>query len=292
MNQLKTAILMAAMTGLLLFLGHLIGGTHGVIVAFALSVLMNLGTYFFSDKIVLAMYRAAPVGPDTRLYRIVQRLADRAGLPMPRVYLIPSPTPNAFATGRSPNHAAVAATEGILRILDDDEMEAVMAHELAHVRNRDILISAVVATIAGAISMIANLAYYAALFGGLGRQDEEEEGSAAELIGALLMVIFAPFIAMLLQLAISRAREYHADEVGASIHGDPLVLARALQKIHAGVSAHPMAPSPAHEATAHLFIENPFRVQGLVTLFSTHPPVEDRVARLRRMAESMTVPRG
>lgn len=288
MNQLKTAVLLAALTGLLLLLGHLIGGTYGVIVAFAFSVLMNLGTYFFSDKIVLAIYRAKPVGPETRLYQIVQRLAGRTGMPMPRVFMIPTLTPNAFATGRNPNHAAVAATEGIMQILDDDEMEAVMAHELAHVRNRDILISAVVATIAGAISMLANLAYYAVLFGGLGRQDNEEEGSAAELIGALVMVIFAPFIAMLLQLGVSRAREYHADEVGARIHGDPLVLARALRKIHAGVSVHPMAPSPSYEATAHLFIENPFRVKGLVNLFSTHPPVEDRVARLQRIAASMT----
>jgi heat shock protein HtpX len=241
---------------------------------------MNFGSYWFSDRIVLAMYGAQPIqesqAPD--LYRVVRRLTSKAGIPMPRVYLIPSDTPNAFATGRSPEHAAVAVTEGIMRMLDEDELEGVLAHELSHVKNRDTLIMTIAATLAGVITYLAHMAQWAAIFGG-GRRDDDEGGGGA--LGALLMAILAPIAAMLIQLAISRAREFQADASGAHLAGRPWGLAKALEKLDMASKVAPMQATPA---TAHLFIVNPLRGGGLLTLFSTHPPIPERIARLRAMA--------
>jgi len=280
-NLFKTAVLLAALTSLVVLIGQAIGGQQGMVIAFILAVAMNFGSYWFSDRIVLAMYRAQPIeeaqAPD--LYRIVRRLTTRAGIPMPRVYLIPGDTPNAFATGRSPQHAAVAVTEGIMRMLDDEELEGVLAHELSHVKNRDTLTMTIAATLAGVITYLAHMAQWAAIFGG-GRRDDEE-GSGGGVVGALLMAILAPIAAMLIQLAISRAREFQADASGAQLAGRPWGLAKALEKLE---MASRMAPMDATPATAHLFIVNPLRGEGLATLFSTHPPIQERIARLRAMA--------
>lgn len=277
MNTLKTTFLLTALTLLLLFFGQALGGKGGMMMALIMAGIMNLGSYWFSDRIVLAMYRAKEVteAEAPRLYNITRQLAVKAGLPMPKVYIIPGMTPNAFATGRNPQHAAVAATEGILRMLNDEELEGVMAHELAHVGNRDILISSIVATIAGAISYLANMAQFAAMFGG---RDRERGGNPMVM---LAMAIIAPIAAMLVQMAISRSREYQADEAGARICKKPLALASALKKLHMGVEAYPME---ANAATAHMFIVSPLTGGGLLSLFSTHPPMEERVKRLEELS--------
>jgi heat shock protein HtpX len=273
-NTIKTALLLGLMSGVLLVLGDLLGGNSGLMMAFVFAVIMNFGSYWFSDKIVLKMYRAQPVGPEHRLYQITARLAQRAGLPMPKVYIIPDQSPNAFATGRNPSHAAVAATEGILRILDERELEGVIAHELAHVKHRDILISSVAATMAAAIMMVARMAQFAAMFGG-GRRDER--GGGGNPIALLATVILAPVAAMLIQAAISRSREFGADKGGAEIAGTPYGLVDALKKLESSSKRIPMDANPA---TAHMFIIKPFSVQGMMSLFSTHPPTESRVRAL------------
>ena len=273
-NTIKTALLLGLMSGVLLVLGDLLGGNSGLMMAFVFAVIMNFGSYWFSDKIVLKMYRAQPVGPEHRLYQITARLAQRAGLPMPKVYIIPDQSPNAFATGRNPSHAAVAATEGILRILDERELEGVIAHELAHVKHRDILISSVAATMAAAIMMVARMAQFAAMFGG-GRRDER--GGGGNPIALLATVILAPVAAMLIQAAISRSREFGADKGGAEIAGTPYGLVDALKKLESSSKRIPMDANPA---TAHMFIIKPFSVHGMMSLFSTHPPTESRVRAL------------
>src|SRR6476646_7029676 len=268
-NGLKTAVLLGVLSALLLFIGEALGGAQGLVLGFLFAVVTNFASYWFSDTIVLKMYRAAEVGPDHRLYRSVQRLATRAGLPQPRCYVIPDRSPNAFATGRNPEHAAVAATEGILQILNDDELDGVLAHELAHVKHRDILTSSVAATLAAAIMMTARFTMF---FGG-GRDDRR----GGNPIGLLATIILAPLAAMLIQAAISRSREYDADAGGAEIVGHPMGLVNALRKIEAGSKQIPMDADPA---TAHLFIMKPFNISGLFGLFSTHPKTEDRIARL------------
>jgi len=273
-NAVKTTLLLALMSGVLLVLGETFGGSGGLVMAFGLAVVMNFTSYWFSDRIVLAMYRAKPVGPEHRLHQITARLAQRAGLPMPKVYIIPDDSPNAFATGRSPSHAAVAATEGIMRILDEREIEGVIAHELAHVKHRDILISSVAATMAAAIMMIARMAQFAAFFGG-GRSDNREGGTNP--IALLATIILAPVAAMLIQSAISRSREFGADRGGAEIAGTPYGLVDALKKLEIASKRIPMDANPA---TAHMFIMKPFTVKGMLSLFSTHPPTEARVRAL------------
>jgi heat shock protein HtpX len=282
-NTVKTAFFLTLLTLLMIGVGRLLGGQSGMIMAFFFAMVMNAVSYWFSDKIVLAMYRAqeATEAEAPELHGIVQGLAMRAGMPMPKIYIIESDTPNAFATGRNPEHAAVAATTGILRILNRDELTGVLAHELSHVRHRDILISTVAATIAGAISILANIAQWGLIFGGFGgRRDDRDDGPLG-LIGALLTIILAPLAAMLIQMAVSRSREYAADTGGAKLCGNPLYLANALRKLHAGVQRFPMVD--ANPATAHLFIVNPFTTGGLTKLFSTHPPIEERIARLEAM---------
>src|SRR5215467_555964 len=276
----KTALLLAVLTVMLVMLGGALGGRQGMMVAFVFAIIMNFGSYWFSDKIVLAMYGAQPISEAQapRLYAIVRRLALKAQIPMPPVYLIPTDTPNAFATGRNPEHAAVAVTEGIMRILNDEELEGVLAHELSHVKNRDVLISTIAATLAGAITMLAHMAQWSAMFGG-GRGDDEERGSNP--IALVLMAALAPLAAMLVQLAVSRAREYQADATGAQLAGRPWGLASALEKLQ---MAQQVAPMEANPATAHLFIVNPLSGRSLMNLFSTHPPLEERIARLRAMA--------
>ncbi len=276
-NGMKTALLLGLLSGVLLLIGDLLGGTNGLVIAFVFAAVMNFASYWFSDKIVLAMYRAQPAGPESVLYRIVARLVQRANLPMPRVYVIPDMSPNAFATGRNPSHAAVAATEGILRVLDERELEGVIAHELAHVQHRDILISSVAATIAAAIMMVARIAQFAAIFGG-GRSDEREGSNP---IALLATIILAPIAAMLIQAAISRSREYAADAGGAALAGNPYGLVDALRKIEAVAKRVPLDANPA---TAHMFIVKPFSARGLFSMFSTHPPTEKRVAALLRTA--------
>ena len=274
-NGLKTALLLGVLSAVLLGLGELLGGANGLVVAFVFAALMNLGSYWFSDKIVLRMYRAQQVGPDHLLYRVVERLAVRASLPMPKVYVIPDPSPNAFATGRNPSHAAVAATDGILKALSEHELEGVIAHELAHVKHRDILISSVAATIAAAIMMVARMAHFAALFGGYGNRDDR--GGGTNPIALLVMVIVAPLAAGLIQMAISRSREFAADAGGAAIAGNPYGLADALRKIDA--ISH-RVPLDANPATAHMFIVKPFSGGGMMSLFSSHPPTEARIRAL------------
>ena len=272
-NGLKTALLLGLLSGMLLLIGDLLGGQNGIVIAFIFAAVMNLGSYWFSDKIVLRMYRAQQVGPEHPLYRLTERLAQRGGLPMPKVYIIPDPSPNAFATGRNPNHAAVAATQGIMQVLTEHELEGVIAHELAHVKHRDILISSVAATIAAAIMMVGRMAMYAGMFGG-GRNDREGGSNPIALIA---MIFLAPLAAGLIQAAISRSREFAADAGGASIAGTPYGLADALRKIDAASKRVPMDANPA---TAHMFIVKPFSGQGLMSLFSTHPPTEARIRAL------------
>ncbi len=277
-NTLKTTFLLALLTVLFVLIGKAIGGQSGMVFAFGLAVVMNVGSYWFSDKIVLRMYGAREVteSESPQLHGMVRRLSLAAGVPMPKVYIMAQDSPNAFATGRDPQHAAVAVTEGILRILTPEELEGVLAHEMAHVRNRDILLQTVAATLAGAIMMLANMAKFAAIFGG-GRSDREEGGGG---MGMLAMAILAPVGAMLIQMAISRSREYLADETGASFCGKPEALARALEKISGWSKQLPMHASPA---TAHMFIMSPLTGGGLMSLFSTHPPVEKRIERLLAM---------
>ena len=274
-NGLKTALLLGLLSGLLLVIGELAGGANGLMIAFVLAAVMNFVSYWFSDKMVLRMYRAQEVGQGHPLYQITERLARQGGLPMPKVYIIPDSSPNAFATGRNPEHAAVAATEGILKVLDERELEGVIAHELAHVKHRDILISSVAATIAAAIMMFGRMAMYAGLFAGNGRN--EREGSSSNPIALLAMMILAPIEAMLIQGAISRSREFAADAGGARMVGSPYGLADALRKIDAVSKRVPLDANPA---TAHMFIIKPFSGAGLMSLFSTHPPTEARIQAL------------
>jgi heat shock protein HtpX len=275
-NTLKTTMLLATLSGLLLVIGDVLGGQSGLIMALGFAVVMNVGSYWFSDRIVLAMYRAQPVGPEHPLFQMTERLSRRAGLPMPKVYIIPDASPNAFATGRNPEHAAVAATEGILRLLNEDELAGVIAHELAHVKHRDILISSVAATIAAAIMFAAQMAQYAAIFGG-GRSSDDREGGGANPIALLATLILAPIAASLIQAAISRSREFAADAGGAAIAGSPYGLVNALRKLEMGSKRLPLEANPA---TAHMFIIKPFTAGGLLSLFSTHPPTEQRIAAL------------
>jgi heat shock protein HtpX len=281
MNMLKTTFLMALLTVLLMLIGGVIGGRGGMTTAFLLAGGLNFFSYWFSDKIVLRMYGAQPLDErdNPRFYGIVRRLSERAGLPMPKVYIIQDDSPNAFATGRNPDHASVAATTGIMRLLTDDELAGVMAHELGHVKNRDILISTMAATFAGAITYLAHMAQWGAMFGG-GNSDDDEGGG---MFGMLLMAILAPIAAMLVQMAISRAREFGADAAGAHICGNPLSLARALQKLELGNQQMPMN---ANAATAHMFIVNPLTGGGLMSLFSTHPPIPERVHRLEDISRT------
>ncbi|MSR07169.1 MAG: zinc metalloprotease HtpX [Gemmatimonadetes bacterium] len=269
-NALKTAALLGLLSGLLLVIGGALGGQQGLVLAFGFAALMNFVSYWFSDRIVLAMYGAKQVGQNHVLYQTVERLAARAELPMPKVYIIASESPNAFATGRNPQHASVAATEGILKILDQKELDGVMAHELAHVKHRDILISSIAATIAAAIMMLARLAFF---FGG--SRDNDRGGSNP--IVMLLTLILAPIASMLIQAAISRSREFEADAGGAEIAGSPKGLATALRKLEA---AGKRVPLPANAATAHMFIVKPFSGRGVIGLFSTHPPTEQRIEKL------------
>jgi len=279
MNTLKTTFLMALLTVLLVVVGRALGGQGGMLMAFLFALAINGLSYWFSDKIVLRLYGAKEISPDEapKLYRTVQDLTLRAKMPMPKMYLIPQETPNAFATGRDERHAAVAVTEGILQILDEAQLRGVLAHELSHIRNRDILVGTIAATMAGAITVLADIARWGLIFGGRG-SDEREGGNP---IAALVMIILAPLAALLVQLAISRGREYGADKNGAMISRDPLSLANALSKLQRGVERVPM---DAHPATAHMFIVNPLTAGGLMTLFSTHPPVEERIRRLEEMA--------
>jgi heat shock protein HtpX len=277
-NAVKTTVLLALLTGLFIAIGGWFGGRSGMVVALGLALVMNFAAYWFSDKIVLRMYGAQPLteAQAPGVYGIVRNLATRAGMPMPKLYLISSPTPNAFATGRNPDHAAVAVTDGILRIMSAEELEGVLAHELSHVLNRDVLISTIAATLAGAVMMLADMARWAAFFGS--SRDNEEGGSNP--IGLFLMAILAPVAALLIQTAVSRSREYQADASGARLTHRPLGLASALQKLQ---QANQMVPMNASPATAHLFIVNPLSARTLMSLFSTHPPIEDRIARLRAM---------
>ena len=286
MNRFRTTLFLGALTGLLLFIGQALGGHSGAFIALVMAGVMNFGSYWFSDKIVLSMYGAREVGPDEApgLYKTVGDLVQRAGLPMPKVYIMDNDTPNAFATGRNPEHAAVAATTGLLRILNREELAGVMAHELAHVKNRDTFISAVAATIAGAIAWIANMAQWALMFGA-GRSSDEEEGSGA---AGILMLILAPIAASLIQMAVSRTREYGADDGGATICGEPLRLASALRKLESANRRIPMVDAETHPTTAHLFIVNPLNSQSLLHWFSTHPPIEERIRRLEEAARRLS----
>jgi heat shock protein HtpX len=275
-NMLKTTLLLGLLTGLILFLGDYFGGQNGLVLALGIAGVMNFVSYFFSDKIALAMYRAQPVTREQlpRAYDIVERLTQRIGLPMPKIFVIPSDSPNAFATGRNPSHASVAVTEGILNLLNDEELEGVLAHELGHVRNRDILISSVAATLAGAITVLARMAWWAGMFGGYGGDREERRGGG---LGALFMMILAPIAASLIQLAISRSREYQADATGAHFTGNPYALASALKKLDMYSRRVPLLANPS---TAHLFIIQPLLGMDFASLFSTHPPIAKRIERL------------
>ena len=287
MQSIKTVLLLGALTGLFLLAGKIIGGTTGMVIAFILAMIMNFISYWFSDKMALAMYGAQEIPYEEApwLHDMVEDLANRAGIPKPKVYLAPIDVPNAFATGRSPSHAAVAVTSGILQILDPEELRGVLAHEIAHIKNRDILISSIAATIGGAISMLMDIAFWSAIFGG---GSDEEEGGIGNLIGGILTFILAPIIAMLIQMAISRTREFAADETGAKICGCPLSLARALEKLE--MAANELAPIASKEinpGTAHMMIVNPLRADFIAKLFSTHPPTEERIRRLKELAQKM-----
>ncbi|HUR71099.1 MAG TPA: zinc metalloprotease HtpX [Candidatus Limnocylindrales bacterium] len=289
MNGLRTTILLALLTALVVWIGQMVGGPQGAVMALIFAGVMNFFSYWFSDKIVLKMYRAQEISAadDPELYGIVQDLATRGGLPMPKVYIIPEDTPNAFATGRNPEHAAVAVTAGIRRILNKRELAGVLAHELTHVKNRDILVSSIAATLAGAISYLAHMAQWGMIFGG-GRS-RDDEGGGSNIFGLLFMMIVAPIAAMLIQMAVSRSREYMADTGGAKISGDPLALASALRKLHMGAQNIPLQVSDATAtSTAHMFIVNPLSGAGLANLFSTHPAMEERIARLEAMAKDMS----
>ncbi len=279
MNTIKTGLLLGALTGLLMLIGGWFGGQQGVVIAFIFAMVMNFGSYWFSHKIVLRMYKAQEVSENEapELFAMVKNLTLKASMPMPRVYIIPGDTPNAFATGRNEQHAVVAVTEGLLRILGRDELEGVIAHELTHIRNRDILLGSIAATLAGAIVMLANMAQWAAIFGG-GRDDDE--GGGSNIVGLILMAILAPIAATIIQMALSRSREYLADAGGATISGKPYGLAGALEKLSRASKTMPMEANPS---TAHMFIVNPLTGRSLMNLFSTHPPIEERVARLRSM---------
>ena len=278
-NQLKTTVLLAALTVLIVLIGRMFGGNQGMMIAFVFAMVMNFGSYWFSDKIVLAMYRAKELTPTEapEIHQMVDELAQRGGLPKPRIYMIPSEAPNAFATGRNPEHAVVAVTQGIVRLLNPEELKGVLAHELGHVKNRDILIGSIAATLAGVVMMLASMARFAAIFG-LGGSDDDGGG----IIGLILMSILAPLGAMLIQMAISRSREYLADETGARLAGNPRSLASALEKLASASQRIPM--QEAKPATAHMFIVNPLSGGGFSKWFSTHPPMEERVRRLRAMA--------
>jgi heat shock protein HtpX len=278
-NSLKTVLLLGLLSGILLVIGEALGGQQGLVLMFGMAVVMNFVSYWFSDKIVLKMYRAQEVGPEHKLSILTRRLATQAQLPMPKVYVIPDASPNAFATGRNPSHAAVAATEGIMRLLNDQELEGVIAHELAHVKHRDILISSVAATVAATIMMTARLAGYAAMFGGSSRDDRE----GSNPIAMLATLIFAPMAAMLVQAAISRSREFLADAGGAKIAGSPHGLINALRKLELGSKQIPLDANPA---TAHMFIIKPFSAGGLLSMFSTHPPTEQRIQALMEFRQS------
>src|SRR5919205_790429 len=281
-NTLKTTILLAALTALLIVIGGALGGRGGMLLFFGIAVIMNLGAYWFSGDIALRMAGAREVSPQEapELHQLVEELATYAHLPKPRVAIIDSPAPNAFATGRDANHAVVAATSGILGILTRDELAGVLAHELGHVRNRDILVSSIAATVAGAITMLAHMAQWSMILGGFGRSNDEEDSGFGGLLGSLLMIILAPIAATLIQLAITRSREYGADDMGAHIHGNPESLARALEKLELASSLRPL---PVNPAAAHLFIVNPLKGISFGGLFSTPPPIAERVRRLRRM---------
>ena len=280
MNTIRTTLLLGALTGLLMLIGGYFGGKSGVVIAFLFAMVMNFGSYWFSDKIVLKMYKAQEISESQapELYGIVKNLALRGDLPMPRVYVIPENTPNAFATGRDEKHAVVAVTEGITRILNRDELEGVIGHELTHIKNKDMLIGSIAATLAGAIVMLANMAQWAAIFGGVSRDDDE--GGGGGLIGLILMAILAPIAATVIQMAISRSREFLADAGGARISGKPYGLAGALEKLQRASQAIPMDANPS---TAHMFIVNPLTGGSLMSLFTTHPPLEERIARLKSM---------
>ncbi|MEB2284785.1 MAG: protease HtpX [Polyangiaceae bacterium UTPRO1] len=282
-NTLRTTVLLAALTGLIVWIGQLLGGSQGAVMALVLAAVMNFGSYWFSDRIVIAMYGGREIHEqdDPELYAIVKTLAQQNQMPVPRLFLIPTESPNAFATGRNPQHAAVAVTAGIRRLLTRRELQGVLAHELAHVTNRDILISSIAATLAGAIMMLARMAQWAMIFGG-GRRDDREDGGGA--LGLLVTMIVAPLAAMLIQMAISRSREFQADDTGARLVRDPEALASALRKIAGGSAAVPLDASPQ---TAHMFIINPLRASALQNLFSTHPPLEERLERLQRIAAEL-----
>ncbi|MBI5476678.1 MAG: zinc metalloprotease HtpX [Ignavibacteriales bacterium] len=279
MNITKTVLLMAVLTVLLVVVGNLIGGQGGMMIAFLVAIVMNFGTYWFSDKIILRMYKAQELTKDNApaLFQITEELTARAGIPMPKLYRIDGEQPNAFATGRDPQHAAVAVTEGIVRLLSKDELRGVIAHELAHIKHRDILVGTIAATFAGAISMLASMAQWAMIFGG-GRSSNDREGGSP--IAGIVMMIVAPLAAMMIQMAISRSREFLADEGGAQMSGNPLSLANALRKLQSKAEQIPME---ANQATAHMFIVNPLSGGGFTKLFSTHPPMEERVKRLEAM---------
>jgi heat shock protein HtpX len=286
-NTFKTAFLLTALTLLLMFVGRVFGGQNGMLIALVLAAVLNFVSYFFSDKIALAMYRAKPVTREElpRAYQIVERLTQKIGIPMPKIYVIPTDSPNAFATGRNPNHASVAVTQGILGLLNDEELEGVLAHELGHVRNRDILISSIAATIAGAITYLAEIARWGMIFGGYDRDRDNRGGGG---FAALLMLILAPLAAMLIQLAVSRSREYQADETGAHYTGNPYALASALAKLDAYSKRLPLQATPS---TAHLFIVQPFLGMSLGNLFSTHPPIAERIERLTGRPAEFTMQR-
>jgi heat shock protein HtpX len=288
MNGLKTAFLLTLMTLLAIGIGNYFGGQTGMFYAFIFAGIMNFVSYFFSDKIALAMYRAQPVTREQlpRAYEVVERLTPKIGIPMPKIYVIPTDSPNAFATGRNPKHASVAVTEGILKLLDDEELEGVLAHELGHVRNRDILTSSIAATLAGAITMLARMGAWGAMFSGYGGGDRDRRGGG---LGALIMLIVAPLAAMLIQLWVSRTREYEADASGASYTGNPYALARALQKLDNYSKRIPLVASPS---TAHLFIVQPLMGINLGNLFSTHPPIYKRIERLTGRPEIYQNPSG
>lgn len=282
-NSVKTVLLLGLLTGMILGIGQLFGGSQGLMIAFVFAALLNFGSYWFSHKIVLAMYRAREVGLNEapELYHTVQNLVLRAQLPMPRLYVMPSESPNAFATGRNPQHAVVAVTEGLLKIMNREEIEGVLAHELSHVKNRDILISSIAATLAGVIMMLAHMARWAAFFG-VGRSERDEENGGG-VLGLILMSILAPIAALMIQMAISRSREFLADATGAKISGNPLGLASALERL---ARASQLIPMEGRPETAHMFIVNPLSGGSFLRFFSTHPPIEERIARLRAVARS------